>query len=63
MLFTLPWKLSYQTAAEESDRQASGSVKQLNVKGICVFSSDEEDIKDNKIFSKGASTEKKVQRK
>uniref|UniRef100_A0A915L096 Uncharacterized protein n=1 Tax=Romanomermis culicivorax TaxID=13658 RepID=A0A915L096_ROMCU len=50
MLFTVPRKLSYQTAAEESYDQASSSVKpliKLLVKGIGVFSSGEEDIKDH----------------
>uniref|UniRef100_A0A915JNN5 Uncharacterized protein n=1 Tax=Romanomermis culicivorax TaxID=13658 RepID=A0A915JNN5_ROMCU len=63
----LEHKLTYQTAMEESDNQASSSVKGMNkllVKGIGVFSSDEEeDVKDNTILSEGNSTEKKIWRK
>uniref|UniRef100_A0A915ID33 Uncharacterized protein n=1 Tax=Romanomermis culicivorax TaxID=13658 RepID=A0A915ID33_ROMCU len=47
-------KLFCQTAREESDNQASGSLKQLNkllVKGVGVFLSEEEDIKDNTILN------------
>uniref|UniRef100_A0A915I8U3 Uncharacterized protein n=1 Tax=Romanomermis culicivorax TaxID=13658 RepID=A0A915I8U3_ROMCU len=67
MLFTVPWKLSYKTAVEESDDQASSSLKQLNklpTKGIDLFSSgEEEDIRDDLFLSKGSSTEKKIGRK
>uniref|UniRef100_A0A915KSG9 Uncharacterized protein n=1 Tax=Romanomermis culicivorax TaxID=13658 RepID=A0A915KSG9_ROMCU len=55
--------LSYKTAVEESDDQASGSLKQLNkllIKGIGLFSSGEKDIKDDSFLSKGASIEKKI---
>uniref|UniRef100_A0A915INW6 Uncharacterized protein n=1 Tax=Romanomermis culicivorax TaxID=13658 RepID=A0A915INW6_ROMCU len=63
MLVTVPWKLSYQTAAEESDDQASSSVKQLNkllMKAIGVFSSGKEDTKDNSFLSKENSTQKGI---
>uniref|UniRef100_A0A915ISD4 Uncharacterized protein n=1 Tax=Romanomermis culicivorax TaxID=13658 RepID=A0A915ISD4_ROMCU len=66
MLFTPPRKLSCQTAAEESDIQASGSLKQLDkslMKDVGVFSRDKEDIKDNTIFNEGNLTEKQIWRK
>uniref|UniRef100_A0A915K5R7 Uncharacterized protein n=1 Tax=Romanomermis culicivorax TaxID=13658 RepID=A0A915K5R7_ROMCU len=59
-------KLSYKLAVEESDDQASSSLKRLNKwlgKGIGLFSSGKEDIKDDSFLSKGASTEKKIRRK
>uniref|UniRef100_A0A915HWX6 Uncharacterized protein n=1 Tax=Romanomermis culicivorax TaxID=13658 RepID=A0A915HWX6_ROMCU len=59
-------KLSYKTAAKEPDLQAGDSLKGLNqslVKGIGLFSSGKEDIKDDSFLSEGDSTEKKIRRK
>uniref|UniRef100_A0A915KU73 Uncharacterized protein n=1 Tax=Romanomermis culicivorax TaxID=13658 RepID=A0A915KU73_ROMCU len=59
-------KLSYKTAVEESDDQASGTLKWLNksvIKGIGSFLSGKKDIKDDSFLSRGALIEKKIRRK